>query len=320
MNRLLALLVLLVSAAGSTVAWAQAYPVRPVKIICGFPPGTSLDIITRIYAQKLEEALGQPFVVENRVGASGNLAAELVARSAPDGHTLVTGGITQAISMSLFKAVNFDITADFEPVGFLGSAPSIVVANTSLGIRTPSDLVALAKSRPGELTYGTAGVGTGPHMSGELFNLMAGVKLVHVPYRGTNLAFVDLLGGRLALMFSPAPTVAPHVNDPRVTLIATTSARRSTLAPGLPPLAETLAGFDTAIWYSMWAPKGTRREIVQALNAVLVKATATESVRAQLASNGADPLTGTPEELGAHVRAEVEKWAKVVAFSGTKVD
>jgi len=324
MKRILALLILIAAGAAlAPLAQAQsAYPTRAVKIICGFPAGTSLDIITRIYAQKLEESLGQPFVVENRVGASGNLAAEAAARSAPDGYTLLTGGVTQAISMSLFKTVNFDVVGDFEPVGFIGNAPNILVVNAALGVKSVPELIALAKSRPGELTYGTAGVGTAPHMSGELFNLMTGVKLLHIPYRGTNQAIVDLLGGRLSLMFSPAPTIAPHMNDVKLKLLATTSARRSSLAPDLPPLGETagLEGFDTAIWYAMWAPKGTPQAIVRAINAVLVKATATAGVRGQLAANGADPLTATPDEFGAHVREEVKKWAKVVAFSGAKID
>jgi tripartite-type tricarboxylate transporter receptor subunit TctC len=323
MKRLLLLLVLATSPGLCAGAWAQnAYPSRPVKIYCGFPAGTSLDIITRIYAQKLEESLGQPFVVENRVGASGNLAAEAAARAPSDGYTLVTGGVTQAISMSLFKAVNFDVVGDFEPIGFIGNAPNILVVSTALGVGTVPELIVLAKSRPGELTYGTAGVGTAPHMSGELFNLMAGVKLLHVPYRGTNLAVVDLLGGRLSLMFSPAPTIAPHLGDARLKPLATTSARRTALAPTLPPLAETpgLEGFDTAIWYAMWAPRGTPREIVRAINEVLVKASATPGVKAQLVANGADPRSASPEEFGAFVRDEVKKWAKVVTFSGTKID
>jgi tripartite-type tricarboxylate transporter receptor subunit TctC len=329
MRRALALLIAIAvaTALGLTAlapaAWAQGgYPTRPVKIICGFPAGTSLDIITRIYAQKLEEALGQPFVVENRVGASGNLAAETAARAAPDGYTLLTGGVTQAISMSLFKKVNFDVVGDLEPVGFIGNAPTIVVVNAALGVKTVPQLVTLAKARPGELTYGTAGVGTLPHMSGELFNLRAGVKLTHVPYRGTNQAVVDLLGGRLSMMFSPAPTIAPHMSDARLSPLATTSAERSSLAPSLPPLAATpgLEGFNTSIWYAMWAPKGTPKEIVRAINDVLVKASATASVKGQLAANGADPRTATADEFGAYVQQEVQKWAKVVAASGLKID
>jgi tripartite-type tricarboxylate transporter receptor subunit TctC len=324
MKRFLALLVLLACAlAAAPAVQAQgAYPARPVKIVCGFPAGSSLDIITRIYAQKLEESLGQPFIVENRVGAAGNVAAEATARAPADGYTLLSDGIAQAISMSLFKNVTFDIVADFEPIGFIGSTPAILVVNAEVGVKSVAELIALAKSRPGQLTHGTSGVGTAPHMAAELFNLMAGVKLLHVPYRGTNQAIVDLLGGRLSLMFSPAPTIAPHAGDAKLKLLATTSARRSSLFPDLPALGEQggLEGFDTSLWFGLWAPKGTPKEIVKTINEVLVKATATPAVKSQLAANGADPVTGTPEEFGVFVREEVKKWAKVVAVSGAKVD
>ena len=298
-----------------------AYPTRPVKIICGFPAGTSLDIVTRIYAQKLEERLGQPFVVENRAGASGNIAAEAASRSPSDGYTLLSDGITQAISMSLFRTINFDIVKDFEPIGFLGNAPNILVVNASLGVNSVAELITLAKSRPGDLTYGTAGVGTAPHMAGELFNLMTGAKLTHVPYRGTNQAIIDLIGGRLSLMFSPAPTIVPHLKEAKLKVLATTAARRSNLVPDLPPLAESgLPGFDNSIWYALWAPKGTAPEIVKALNAAVVQAAGQDDVKRQLGVNGADPMVASPEEFGAYVREEVGKWAKVIAFSGTKLD
>jgi tripartite-type tricarboxylate transporter receptor subunit TctC len=324
MRRLLALLALITCGltAATAVRAQGSYPARPVKIICGFAAGSSLDIITRIYAQKLEEGLGQPFFVENRAGASGNLAAETVARAAPDGYTLLSDGITQAISMSLFKSISFDIVSDFEPIAFVGSTPNILVVNAALGVQSVPELIACAKAHPGELSYGTAGIGTAPHMSGELFNLMAGVKLMHVPYRGTNQAMIDLLGGRLSLMFSPGPTIVPHMTDTRLKLLGTTSAARSSLVPDLKPLGQTagLEGFDTSLWYGAWAPKGTPKEIVKAINNVVVKATAMPAMKSQLAANGADPVIATPDEFGAYVRAEVEKWAKVVAFSGTKID
>jgi tripartite-type tricarboxylate transporter receptor subunit TctC len=324
MRRLLALLALITCGltAATAVRAQGSYPARPVKIICGFAAGSSLDIITRIYAQKLEEGLGQPFFVENRAGASGNLAAETVARAAPDGYTLLSDGITQAISMSLFKSISFDIVSDFEPIAFVGSTPNILVVNAALGVQSVPELIARAKAHPGELSYGTAGIGTAPHMSGELFNLMAGVKLMHVPYRGTNQAMIDLLGGRLSLMFSPGPTIVPHMTDTRLKLLGTTSAARSSLVPDLKPLGQTagLEGFDTSLWYGAWAPKGTPKEIVKAINNVVVKATAMPAMKSQLAANGADPVIATPDEFGAYVRAEVEKWAKVVAFSGTKID
>ena len=215
MKRYLALAALLIGigAAATTIHAQEPYPTRSIKMICGFPAGSSLDVITRIYAARLEKNLGQPVVVENRVGASGNLAAETVARSAPDGYTLLTNGVTLPISMSLFKKISFDVIKDFTPIGFMGNIPIILAANPALGVNSVSELIALAKSRPGELTHGSAGIGSIQHLSGELFNTMAGVKLAHIPYRGTNQVIVDFLGGRLSLMFSPAPTIAPHLKE-----------------------------------------------------------------------------------------------------------
>jgi tripartite-type tricarboxylate transporter receptor subunit TctC len=323
MKRLLASLVLIACAlAPSHAAHAQgAYPIRPVKIICGFPAGTTLDIVTRIFAQKLEQGLGQPFVVENKVGASGNIGAAEAARATPDGYTLGVGGIAQAIGMSLFKNLNFDLVKDFEPVAYLSVSPNVLVVNASLGVNTVQELVALAKKGPGKLTYGTAGVGTAPHMSGELFAQLAGIKLAHVPYRGTNQAIVDLLGGRLSLMFAPTPTAAPHVKDSRLKFIAVTSLKRSSMLPDLPPLAESqgFAGFESAIWQGLWAPKGTPKPIVERIHDVMNKAAATAEMKAQLAKSGAEPVVASSQQWGAFVENEVKKWAKVVEAGGIKI-
>jgi len=323
MRRFLAVLSLAALAlAAAPQAQAQGtYPARPVKIICGFPAGTTLDIVTRIFAQKLEEGLGQPFVVENKVGASGNLGTAETARSAPDGYTLGVGGIAQAVGMSLFKNLNFDLVKDFEPIGYMSVSPNVLVVNAALGINSVRELIALAKKEPGKLTYGTAGVGTAPHMSGELFSQLAGVKLAHVPYRGTNQAVVDLLGGRLSLMFAPAPTVAPHIKDERLKFLAVTSLKKSSLLPDLPPLADSpgLAGFDSVIWQGIWAPKGTPKPIVERLHAVINKASGTAEIKAQLEKSGAEPVVATSAEWGAFVENEVKKWAKVVESGGIKV-
>ena len=246
-----------------------------MKIICGFPAGTSLDIVARIFAQKLEEALSQPFVVENRVGASGNIGAAEAARAAPDGYTLGVGGIAQAIGMSLFKNLNFDLVKNFEPVAYMNTSPNVLVVNSSLGVNSVQELVALAKKDSGQLTYGTAGVGTAPHMSGELFAQIAGIKLAHVPYRGTNR--LDLIGGRLSLMFAPAPTAAPHVKDSHLKFLAVTSSKPTSLLPGILPLADSpgFAGFESSIWQGMWAPKGTPKPIIARIHAVMNKAAGT---------------------------------------------
>jgi tripartite-type tricarboxylate transporter receptor subunit TctC len=217
--------------AATTVKAESPYPSQSIKMICGFPAGSSLDVITRIYAEKLEKTLGASVVVENRVGASGNLAAETVARSAPDGYTLLTNGVTLPISMSLFKKISFDVVKDFTPIGFMGNIPIILAANAALGVNSVAELIALAKSRPGELTHGSAGIGSIQHLSGELFNTMAGVKLAHIPYRGTNQVIVDFLAGRLSLMFAPAPTIAPHMKGGNFKTLAVTSAKRRRSIP-----------------------------------------------------------------------------------------
>jgi tripartite-type tricarboxylate transporter receptor subunit TctC len=324
MKRICALLLSLACAfTGASSVLAQAdFPTRPVKIIIGFPPGTGIDIITRIYARKLEETLGQSFVVENRAGASGNLAAAAVARMTPDGYTLLSNGITQTISMSLFKNLNFDIAKDFEAVGFIGSTPSILTVNTATNITSVQELIAAGKARRNELTYSTAGTGTAPHMSGDLFNLMTGAKLRHVPYRGNVQALADLIGGHVSVMFPPAPLVVSQKSEGRLKLLATTSKRRTNLFPDLPSLSETpgLETFDTALWYGFWATKRTPKEIVQKINMAVATIADMPDVKRLLAANATDPMVTTPDEFAAFVRREVEKWAKVVDFSGIKVE
>jgi tripartite-type tricarboxylate transporter receptor subunit TctC len=323
MKRYLALAALLIGigAAATAVHAQEPYPARSIKMICGFPAGSSLDVITRIYAAKLEKTLGQPVVVENRVGASGNLAAETVARSAPDGYTLLTNGVTLPISMSLFKKISFDVIKDFTPIGFMGNIPIILAANPALGVNSVSELIALAKSRPGELTHGSAGIGSIQHLSGELFNTMAGVKLAHIPYRGTNQVIVDILGGRLSLMFSPAPTIVPHLKEGKLKTLAVTSAKRSTLYPELPTLSESgLAGFDAPLWFAIWAPKNTPQPIVAAIYNVMKEVPGTPEGRAQLAAAGIEAVSMTTDEFAAFVRNEVTKWAKLVETSGATAD
>jgi tripartite-type tricarboxylate transporter receptor subunit TctC len=299
-----------------------AYPTRPVKIICGFPPGTTLDIVTRIFAQKLEAALGQPFVIENKAGASGNIGNAEAARAAPDGYTLAVGGVTQAMSMTLFKNVNYDLVKDFDGVAYLSISPNVLVVNASLGVNSVPELVALAKKEPGKLNYGTGGVGTSPHVSTEMFAQLTGIQLTHVPYRGTNQAIVDLLGGRLSLMMAPLPTAAPHIKDSRLKFLAITSLKRSSLLPELPPLADSpgLAGFESSIWQGMWAPKGTPKETIKRVHDVMDKAAATPEMKDVLAKNGAEPVVASSEEWSAYMASEVTKWAKVLKTAGIKVE
>lgn len=299
----------------------EVYPARSIRMICGFPAGSSLDVITRIYASRIEKALGQPVVVENRVGMSGNLAAEAVVRSAPDGYTLVTNGVTLPISMKLFKNISFDVLKDLTPVGFMGNIPIILSASQSLPVNSISELIALAKSRPGELTHGSAGIGSIQHLSGELMNTMAGIKLAHIPYRGTNQVIVDFLGGRLSLMFAPAPTVAPLLNQGKFKTLAVTSAKRSTLYPELPTLSESgFPGFDAPLWFGIWAPKDTPQPIVAALYNVMKDVPGTPEGRAQLAASGIEAVSMTTDQFAAFIRNEVAKWSKLVEASGATAE
>jgi tripartite-type tricarboxylate transporter receptor subunit TctC len=304
---------------GALDAHAQgAYPARPVKVICGFPAGTSADIMARIYAQKLSDKLGQQFVVENRLGASGNLAAEAVARSDPDGYTLLLGTVANSISASALGNLSHDFVADFAPIAVVSSAPNILVVSEGTGAASVQELIRIAKGR-NDMFFGSAGVGTAPHLSGELFNMMTGTKLTHVPYRGNSQGLVDLVSGRLHAIFAPAPTLAAFVEDTRVKALAVTSAKRSAQFPQLPTLAESgLPGFDTAIWYGFMAPKGTPPAVLKLLADALVEVGATADVRTQLARNGGEPFSLTLDAFGAFIRDDIQKWRKVVEFAGIK--
>jgi tripartite-type tricarboxylate transporter receptor subunit TctC len=316
-----ALLMSVLVVATTVEAQEETYPVRSIKMICGFPAGSSLDVITRIYAARLERALGQPVTVENRAGASGNLAAEAVVRSPPDGYTLLTNGVTLPISMSLFKKISFDVLKDLTPVGFMGNIPIILAANQAVPVKSIPDLIALAKTKPGELTHGSAGIGSIQHLSGELFNTMAGVKLAHVPYRGTNQVIVDFLGGRLSLMFAPAPTIAPVLEQGKFNMLAVTTSRRSSLYPDIPTLSESgLPGFDAPLWFGLWAPKDTPHAIVAAIYNIMKEVPGTPGGRAQLAAAGIEAVSMTTDQFAAFVRDEVQKWAKLVRASGATVD
>ena len=263
----------------------------------------------------------QPVVVENRVGQTGNIAADAVARAAPDGYTLATNGVTMPIAMSLFKKIPFDVVNDFTPLGFMGNIPIILSANTSLGINSVAELIAQAKSKPGELTHGSAGIGSIQHLAGELFNTTTGAKLAHVPYRGTNQVIVDFLGGRLSLMFAPAPTIASHLNDPRIKPLAVTSAKRSTLYPDLPTFSESgVPGFDAPLWFGMWGPRDMPPHVVATLSNLIEQVNGTAEGKAQLAASGIEAVPMTRDEFAAFVRHEVKKWAKLVEISGTKLD
>jgi len=299
----------------------QAYPVKAVKLLIGFPPGSAADVVARIVTPRLGEHLGQPVVAENRAGAGSSIAAEAVVRAPADGYTLLLGSVANAISASLNKDITFDFVKDLAPVAGLATLPNLLVVHPSLPVRSVRELVAAAKANPGALLYASSGNGTSPHLSGELFNLMADVKLVHIPYKGSPQAVTDLLAGRVQVMFSPASTVLAHIKAGKLRALASTGAQRTAVAPDLPTVSESgLPGFETSIWFGLFAPAATPREVIDRIARETARVIGAPDIRAQLATQGVDPLPKTPEQLGEYVREETDKWGQVVRNSGARVD
>jgi tripartite-type tricarboxylate transporter receptor subunit TctC len=300
---------------------AQSYPTKPVRVIVPFPPGAGADITTRLFAPRLSEALGQSVVVENRAGAAGNIGAEVVARAAPDGYTLLTAPASIAISQTLYKKLSFDLLRDFQAVSMLASVPFLLVVHPSLPVKNVKDLIALAKARPGQLNYASTGNGSSPHLTAEMLKMQARIDAVHVPYKGTPLAVTDLLTGQVSFMFANALSMLPHVNSGRLHALGVTSAKRNAATPQLPTMAESgLPGFESGTWYALLAPAGTPREVVARLSAEIGKLTQHPDIRKKLVAQGAEALTMTPGETAAYIKSEVAKWGKVVEASGAKVE
>jgi tripartite-type tricarboxylate transporter receptor subunit TctC len=309
----------LVAGAGHTLA--QNYPTKPIRIIIPFPIGGIADVFARILGGKFNEAWGQPVVVENRAGAGGNIAAEFVAKSPPDGYTLVVGSIgTHAVNVSLFKKIAFDPVRDFTPISMMLEAEGLLVLHPSVPAKNIKELIALAKARPGQIVYASAGNGTAGHLSGELLKSMAKVDLVHVPYKGNVPAITDLIGGQTSLLFATMPTVLPHVKSGRLNAIAVTGAKRSPAAPELPAIAETLPGYDVTNWVGAFAPAGTPRDIVSKLHAEIVRVMQAPDIQKRLLTEGAKFTPLSPEQFGGFVKSEIAKWAKVIQEAGIRVD
>jgi len=301
------------------IAKAENYPTRPVRIIIGFGPGASGDIAARVLAQALTRLLGQQFVVENRSGAGSNIATNFVAHAPNDGYTLLQGTAANTINAIITPNLGFDFAKDFAPISLFATLPNILVVHPSLGVHTMQEFIKLAREKPGELSYGSAGVGGTSHFTGELFNVMAGTKLVHVPYPGTAQAATDLLGGRVQVMFSPASTVLQFVADGKLVALASSAARRATAAPDLPTISEAgLTGFDTSGWFGLLAPTGTDRDIIDRLAAASNEAAKSPDVIATLARQDFDMLGGSPEEFAAFIRDDLAKWDRVAGAAGLK--
>jgi len=316
-----AVAVLLVFSCAALDAAAQAYPAKSVRVIAGFPPASGADITARVIGAKLYEVLGQQFLVDNRPGAGSNIAAEIAAKSPPDGYTLFIGTVANAINATLYSKLPFDFARDFAPVALTTAAPNVLVVHPSVPVKSVRELVALAKSRPGQLNFASAGTGTAPHLSGELFKAMAGVSLVHIPYKGSPPAVADLLAGEVALMFSPASSVLPHIQTGRLRALAVTTSSRLSSLPDLPTVAESgLKDYETLTWFGFVAPAKTSPSIVTRLNAEIVKVLALPDVRNQFAIQGIETFGGTPERFADYIRDEIAKWAKAIRLSGAKAE
>jgi tripartite-type tricarboxylate transporter receptor subunit TctC len=319
MVRLIALVLcsIFVSAAGAQ----EAYPSRPVRFILPFPPGGGTDILGRLIAERLSAGLGQPVVTENRGGAGGNVGAEAAAHSAPDGYTIVLVAPSLAISPSLYSRLNYDPVKDLAPLSLVATVPNVMLTNPSVEAKNLQEFIALARARPGAMNYGSGGAGTSNHLAGELFNIVTGAKLVHVPYKGVNLAMQGVLSGEIHLVFIGIPAALPHIKAGRLRALALVAPQRSPALPDVPTAAEAgLKDFEVTTWYGVMAPAGTPRPIVTRLNGELVKIMNTPEVKERLAGMATDPLTSTPEEFAAYLKQEIAKWGDVVRKANLKAD
>lgn len=316
-----ALVGMAVALASTPRVHAQAYPAKPVRFIVPFAAGGAVDILTRAVAQKLTEAWGQQAVVDNRPGAGGNIGAELAARAAPDGYTVLLGDAAHAISVSLYQKLPYDFVKDFAPVTLAAVTPLIVVVHPSLPVRSVRELVQLARARKGEINFGSGGSGSSTHLAGELFKMLAKVDMVNVPYKSVPPAVPDLLSGQLSLMFLPSPVALPHIRSGRIRALAVTTAARSPALPELPTAAEEgLPGYDASTWYGMMVPAGTSRAIVERLHRDIVGALKLPELNERLSGQGSRIVASSPEQFSAHVRDEIAKWAKVVRATGARVE
>jgi len=312
--------VALVALAGA--AAAQAWPSKPVRWIVPFAPGGTTDILARTVGEKLSVALGQPVIVENKPGAGGGVGAELVAKAAPDGYTIMGGTIsTHAINASLYKNLGYDPVRDFVPITLIARVPNMLVVNPSVPAKDVKELVALLRANPGKYSFASSGNGTSQHLSGELFKTMTGVDMQHIPYKGSPPALADVVGGQVTMTFDNITTAWPLAKGGKLRALAVTTATRSSIAPDVPTLAEAgLAGYEVGSWQGVFAPAGTPPEVVKRLNAEIVKIVNSPEVREKLVGLGAEPAPNTPEEFAAMVQSEVGKWADVVKKSGARVD
>lgn len=319
LHRLAAVLAAAVCLAGAP-ATAQDYPARPVRVLVGFTPGAAADITARVLASRLTQILNQQVVVENKPGAGSSLAADYVSHAAKDGYTLLIGTSANLTNVVISQQnLGFDFVKDFAPIALITTAPVILVVNPSLGVNSVQELIALAKKKPGEINYGSTGVGAAPHLAGELFNARAGIKTVHVPYQGSPQAVTDLLAGRVSMMFSPASAVLPHVKAGKLKALASAASKRPSAAPDLPTMAEAgVPDFDTSIWFGLMAPVGTPRPIIARLAAAVDEALKSDELKTSYAAQGFDLLGGGPQEFARAIADDTARWEVAARAAGLK--
>jgi len=316
--RVLALALLAVAC---TAGYAQGYPAKPVRIVVSFPAGGIADLYARVIGAKVQEAWGQPVVVENRTGAGGNIGAEAVAKSAPDGYTLNMSALgPHAVNVSLFAKLPYDPVRDFAAIALVLEAEGLLVLHPSVPASSVGELITYARANPGKLTFASAGMGTASHLAGELFKTMAQVEMTHVPYKGNVPAITDLLAGQTSLLFATMPTVLPHAKAGKLRALATIGSARSAAAPELPTVAESLPGFEVNNWIGLFAPAGTPPQIVRRWNGEVMRIMQSPEIQARLPAEGARFTPNSPEQFAAFVKREIEKWAPVVKASGARVD
>jgi tripartite-type tricarboxylate transporter receptor subunit TctC len=303
----------------SSAAHAQDFPTRPIRVIVGFGAGSGADITARVVGARMSEILGQQIVVENKTGAGSSIGADYVAHASNDGYTLFLATISQPINAAVTPHLNFDFVKDFSPIVLVSTIPNLLVVNPSLGVKTVQELIALGKAKPDSLSFGSSGVGTGTHLAAELFKVLTGVQMVHVPYAGSAQSITDLLAGRIQLVFTPASTVVQHVQAGKLVALATTEKKRAAIAPDVPTMGEAgLAGFDTGLWFGLLAPAGTPKAAIDKINAAANQAIKAEAVVKALQPQGIDVIGGTPDEFARYIAGEMERWDKVSRAAGLK--
>jgi tripartite-type tricarboxylate transporter receptor subunit TctC len=300
-------------------AMAQNYPAKPVRLVVTFPTGGAPDTLARIFSEKAQ--LGQAVVVDNKPGAGGNIGSDYVAKSTPDGYTIVMGTVgTHSINGTLYKKMPYDMTRDFAPISLIANAPNLLVVNNDLPVKTVPELVQYMKANPNKLSFGSPGVGTSVHVSGELFKSMTGTQMTHAPYKGRQFAIPDLIGGSIQLMFDNMPSALPMAKEGKIRAIAVTTAKRSPAAPDVPTVAESLPGFEATTWFALFAPAGTPKPIIDRLHTETVRIFKLPDVQERLQKLGLEPIVSTPDELARYQASEIVKWSKVVKESGASAD